>query len=142
MHEPPTPLVQSFAIGNLRLTKVVDSLEPTSPRFLYVDKRKEDFDPHLEWLQPFFVDAGKRMLLSIHTFLIQTTHHTVVIDTCIGNDKQDLAFPQWNARQGLFLRDLNRTTGHWYTQAASCEHSPGEEVTVASACTAAVTSGV
>jgi len=38
MHESPTPLVQSFAIGNLRLTKVVDSLEPTSPRFLYVDR--------------------------------------------------------------------------------------------------------
>ena len=106
MHEPTTPSVQSFSIGNIRLTKVVDSLEPTSPRFLYVDKRKEDFDPHLDWLQPHFVDAEKRMLLSIHTFLIQTTHHTIVIDTCIGNDKQNLAFPNWNARQGLFLRDL------------------------------------
>lgn len=106
MHEPTTPSVQSFSIGNIRLTKVVDSLEPTSPRFLYVDKRKEDFDPHLDWLQPHFVDAEKRMLLSIHTFLIQTTHHTIVIDTCIGNDKQNLEFPNWNARQGLFLRDL------------------------------------
>jgi len=106
MHEPTTPLVQSFSIGNIRLAKVVDSLEPTSPRFLYVDKRKEDFDPHLDWLRPHFVDAEKRMLLSIHTFLIQTTHHTIVIDTCIGNDKQNLAFLNWNARQGLYLRDL------------------------------------
>ena len=106
MHEPSIPPVQSFAVGDLRLTKVVDSLEPTSPRFLYVDKGKEDFDPYLEWLQPFFVDAGKRLLLSIHAFIIRTTHHTILIDTCIGNDKQNLAFPQWNARHGLFLRDL------------------------------------
>jgi hypothetical protein len=38
--------------------------------------------------------------------------------------------------------DLNRTTRHWYTQAASCEYSPGEVVTAARAWTAAVTSGV
>ncbi len=106
MPEPATPPVQWFSIGNIRLAKVMDSLEPTSPRFLYVDKRKEDFDPYLEWLQPSFVDAEKRMLLSIHTFLLQTTHHTIVIDTCVGNDKQNLAFPQWNARQSLYLQDL------------------------------------
>lgn len=106
MHESATPLVQSFAIGNLRLAKVVDSLEPTSPRFLYVDKRKDDFDPYLEWLQPHFVDAEKRMLLSVHTFIIRTTHHTILIDTCVGNDKQNLAYPHWNGRQGLYLRDL------------------------------------
>jgi hypothetical protein len=39
-------------------------------------------------------------------------------------------------------RILNRTTRHWYTQAASCEYSPGEVVTAARAWTAAVTSGV
>ncbi|MBI3799691.1 MAG: MBL fold metallo-hydrolase [Deltaproteobacteria bacterium] len=106
MSESSLPSVQSFAIGNIQLAKVLDSLEPTSPRFLYVDKRKDDFDPHLEWLQPHFVDPEKRMLLSIHTFLIQTKHHTILIDTCIGNEKQNLAFAQWNGRQGFYLRDL------------------------------------
>lgn len=86
--------VQSFAIGNIRLTKVVDSLESTSPRFLYVDKQRSDFDPHLEWLQPHFLDTEKNILLSIHTFLVRTTHHTILIDTCIGNDKEAPAFPQ------------------------------------------------
>lgn len=101
-----TPSVQSFAIGNIQLAKVLDSLEPTSPRVLYVDKRKDDFDPYLDWLRPHFLDPKKRMLLSIHTFLIQTKHHTILIDTCIGNDKQNLSFPQWNGRQGSYLREL------------------------------------
>jgi glyoxylase-like metal-dependent hydrolase (beta-lactamase superfamily II) len=106
MPEPSTPLVHSFAIGTLRLAKVLDSLEPTSPRFLYVDKRKNDFDPHLDWLQPHFVNAEKLILLSIHTFVIQTSQQTILVDTCIGNDKQRRAFPQWNGRQGGYLQNL------------------------------------
>ena len=91
--------VQTFTIGSTQISKVIDCIEPTSPRLLYVEKRKDDFDPYLDWLQPQFLDAEKRMLLSIHTFLIRTKHHTVLIDTCVGNDKQGLAFPQWNGRQ-------------------------------------------
>src|SRR5262249_27972816 len=106
MPQALAPAVQSFAIGNIQLAKVLDSLEPTSPRFLYVDNRNEDFAPHLDWVQPYFVDAEKRMLLSIHTFVIPTKHHTMLIDTCIGNDKQHLAFAQWNGRQGSYLRAL------------------------------------
>ncbi|MBM4255039.1 MAG: MBL fold metallo-hydrolase [Deltaproteobacteria bacterium] len=100
------PRVQSFTIGGVQVAKVIDTLEPTSPRVLYVDKRKEDFDPHLSWLQPSFLDAEKRMLLSIHTFVIKTKHHTVLIDTCVGNDKQGLAFPQWNGRRASYVEDL------------------------------------
>src|SRR5262245_10021790 len=100
------PSVQSFAIGNIQLAKVLDSLEPTSPRFLYVDQRKDDFDPYLDWLQPHFVHAEKRMLLSHHTFVSQLKDHTILIDPWIGNDKQSPAFAQWDGRQGLYLRDL------------------------------------
>jgi len=106
MSTTSTAAVQSFAIGNIRVTKVVDSLEQTSPRFLYLDKQRSDFDPHLEWLQPHFLDAEKNILLSIHTFLIRTTHHTILIDTCIGNDKDAPAFPQWAGRKGSYLQDL------------------------------------
>lgn len=98
--------VQSFAIGKINLTKVVDSLESTSPRFLYLDTQRSDFDPHLEWLQPHFLDTEKNILLSIHTFLVRTTHHTILIDTCIGNDKEAPAFPQWTGRKGSYLQDL------------------------------------
>ncbi|MGE0824041.1 MAG: MBL fold metallo-hydrolase [Candidatus Binatia bacterium] len=100
-----TAAVQSFTIGDVRVAKVLDCLEPTSPRILYVDKQRSDFEPHVEWLQPHFLDADKRMLLSIHAFIIQTAHHTVLIDTCVGNNKEGLGFPQWNGRNGTFLQD-------------------------------------
>ena len=103
---PSSKEAQTFTVGDIQLSKVLDSLEPTSPRFMYVDKRKDDFDPYLDWLQPHFIDPNKLMLLSIHTFIIKTRHHTIMIDTCIGNDKQRLMFDQWNGRRSDFLQDL------------------------------------
>lgn len=106
MSTTATTAIQSFAIGHIGVTKVVDSLEATSPRFLYLDKQRSDFDPHLEWLQPHFLDGEKNILLSIHTFLIHTAHHTILIDTCIGNDKDVPAFSQWTGRKGSYLQNL------------------------------------
>src|ERR671925_431152 len=66
-------------------------------------------------------------------------------DEYLGDLKAELIDAEQVARDEngtVMFIDLNQTTGHWYTQAASCEYSPGEEVTVASAWTAAVTSGV
>ena len=97
--------VQSFSVGAIQIAKILDSLEPTSPRFMYVDKRKDDFDPYLDWLQPHFVNDKKLMLLSIHAFILKTRHHTIMVDTCIGNDKRGLAFEQWNGRRAAFLQD-------------------------------------
>ena len=44
--------------------------------------------------------------------------------------------------EGHIAQHLNRTTQHWYTQAASCERSSCEMSAARSASTAAVTSGV
>lgn len=106
MNPDANVFVQRFAVGDITVSKIVDVVEPTSPRFLYVDKNRDDFDPHLDWLQPHFVTEKKLMLLSIHSFVLQTAHHTILVDTCVGNLKQGLAFPQWNGREGDYLRNL------------------------------------
>jgi glyoxylase-like metal-dependent hydrolase (beta-lactamase superfamily II) len=103
-HQPTT---QRFDIGGMTVTKIIDTVESFSPKVLYVDKDRSAFDPHLDWLQPHFVDANKAMRLSIHSFIIQTRHHRVLVDTCIGNHKQGSGFPQWNDRTDSgYLTDL------------------------------------
>ena len=52
-----------------------------------------------------------------------------------------LPLASWRAVRGA-RSALNRTTQHWYTQAASCEIASGEVSATRSAWTAAVTSGV
>ncbi|MEZ5266560.1 MAG: MBL fold metallo-hydrolase [Acidimicrobiales bacterium] len=84
---------QVFGVGDVSVVKVVDVIEPMSPKVLYVGKSREDFDPHLDWLQPHFLDEARSMLLSIHSLIIRTGHHTVLVDTRLGNHKQDAGFP-------------------------------------------------
>jgi glyoxylase-like metal-dependent hydrolase (beta-lactamase superfamily II) len=107
MSEGTSDHLQRFRIGEIEVVKVVDVVEPTSPRFLFVGRTRDDLDPHLAWLQPHFVDDKKALLLSIHSFVIRTRHHTVLVDTCVGDDKAGLVFPQWNGRQsGRYLAEL------------------------------------
>jgi glyoxylase-like metal-dependent hydrolase (beta-lactamase superfamily II) len=98
--------IQRFAIGDISVVKIIDLVEAMSPRVLYVDKTRNDFDPHLDWLQPNFLNDAKAMLLSIHSFVVQTRHHTILVDTCVGNHKEGIGFPQWNRREGNYLTNL------------------------------------
>lgn len=100
--------VQHFGIGELTVTKVVDLVEAMSPKVLYVGRGREDFDPHLDWLLPHFITPDRLMLLSMHSFIVRTRHHTVLVDTCVGNHKTGSGFPQWNDRAGRYLDDLRR----------------------------------
>jgi glyoxylase-like metal-dependent hydrolase (beta-lactamase superfamily II) len=48
------------------------------------------------WLQPSFIDAGGGVVLCIQGFVIKTPHHTILIDTCVGNHKSRPTRPFWN----------------------------------------------
>ena len=46
-----------------------------------------------------------RLIASIHAFVIESQGKTIVVDTCVGNDKQR-DIKAWNMRKGRFLEDL------------------------------------
>jgi glyoxylase-like metal-dependent hydrolase (beta-lactamase superfamily II) len=54
------------------------------------------------WLAPFIDEKG-RIILSMHALVIETSSRTIVVDTCIGNDKVR-SYPRWNMMQGDFLQ--------------------------------------
>lgn len=54
-----------------------------------------------------FYDLQRReLVMSFHALLVRTPTHTILVDTCIGNDKPRALVPEWNARSGRFLEDL------------------------------------
>lgn len=97
--------MQPLTVGDLQISRVEEMIWTISPRFLFPQLTYEDFEPHRNWLVPHFSTEELKMRLSIHTFVIRTPHHTVLVDTCIGNDKPR-GVPQWNLRNGTFLDDL------------------------------------
>src|SRR5213075_3208540 len=58
------------------------------------------------WLRPHFADERGRLKMSIHALVVETPERRIVVDTCLGNDKEGRRIPTWNNLQGPFLADL------------------------------------
>jgi glyoxylase-like metal-dependent hydrolase (beta-lactamase superfamily II) len=62
---------------------------------------------HFTWLKPHFFDERTGDIGSrIQTFIVRTPEHLVVIDTCVGNDKQREEVPAWHRRESTWLDEL------------------------------------
>ncbi len=53
-----------------------------------------------------FSDNTLDLLLSFHSFLIQTKKYNILVDTCCGNEKERPTRPAWHQRNGPFLDNL------------------------------------
>lgn len=96
----------TWAIGEVRVSRVVETIWPISPRFLF-DQIDRDTLASIPWLKPHFVDDEGRMLLSIHALVIESKGQRIIVDTCLGNDKRDRMVEDWNLRTGDFLSRLS-----------------------------------
>jgi glyoxylase-like metal-dependent hydrolase (beta-lactamase superfamily II) len=92
-------------IGKVSVTKVVELEMTGGSRFLLPQATPEAVRD-IPWLIPDFADENGRLRLSIHALIIETPERRIMVDTCLGNDKQGRKIPHWNARQGSFLSDL------------------------------------
>lgn len=97
--------METWKIGNVTVSRVVEMVMPIPPTMLLPDATPENLEPMSSWLKPHFLLDDSTVPLSIHTFLIQSEGARIVVDTCIGNDKPR-DFPDWNQRQSDFLDQL------------------------------------
>ena len=60
------------------------------------------------WLQKTgALDANDTLILCFQSYIIKTPHHTILIDTCIGNDKPRPLRPKWNMKtDDAYMRAL------------------------------------
>jgi glyoxylase-like metal-dependent hydrolase (beta-lactamase superfamily II) len=98
--------MQPLTLGKIDIRNVEEVNVPTSPRFLFPGIAPADFKPHEPWLAPHFYDpAADRLRMPIQAFIVRTPHHTLIVDTCLGNDKE-LLTEGWGHRNGPFLAHL------------------------------------
>jgi glyoxylase-like metal-dependent hydrolase (beta-lactamase superfamily II) len=95
-------------LGEVTVTPVVEigrSSFPTAS--MLPDSRADAVAAHYSWLKPHFFDEAVGDLASrIQTYLVKTPEHTIVIDTCVGNDKRREGSALWHMRAGGYLDDL------------------------------------
>ena len=96
--------VLRWQIGDVRISRVVE-IEGSSPgTFFFKDATPEKLLQHA-WLKPHFMTDDGRLIASIHAFVVESQGKTIVVDTCVGNDKQR-DVKAWNMRKGKFLEDM------------------------------------
>jgi glyoxylase-like metal-dependent hydrolase (beta-lactamase superfamily II) len=95
-------------IGEFQLSRVIEFEGPSfDPDFILPAFEPEVVEEHADWLRPDHVDPATGMLvMSFQTFVLRTPRHTILVDTCIGNDKHRPNREAWHLRKGPFLDDL------------------------------------
>jgi glyoxylase-like metal-dependent hydrolase (beta-lactamase superfamily II) len=100
-----------WRVGDVTITRIVESggagsplFASVPPTFLFSNLSAEDVQSQA-WLKPHFATADGRLIASIHAFVVESRAKTIVVDTCVGNDKLR-ALPAWTRLSGPFLDDF------------------------------------
>ncbi len=101
--------MNQWQIGKVRITRVIEMEVAGGTRFI-LPQATRDVVKDIGWLIPHFADEEGNLIMSIHALVVETPEHKIVVDTCIGNDKQR-SIPTWTNLQLPFLDDL-KTAGY------------------------------
>ena len=94
-----------WRIGEVTVTKLVELEVTGGSRFILPQATYEEILP-IAWLQPDFADERGRLKMSIHALVVEAPSRRIIVDTCLGNDKENRRIPTWNKLQTSFLADL------------------------------------
>ncbi|HXA40528.1 MAG TPA: MBL fold metallo-hydrolase [Phenylobacterium sp.] len=94
----------SWQVGDVRITRILE-LEATGGTRFILPQATPDAVKEIGWLSPHFADENGKLRMSIHALVVETPTARIVVDTCIGNDKQR-DIPTWSGLQTNFLADL------------------------------------
>lgn len=98
--------VKHWQVGDARITRIVEvAAYPADVGILLEGATAEIFRPYEDWLKPSFINDDGQILMQWQAFAVQTPGRTLMIDTCIGNDRK-LHFDVFNNMQTAFLEDL------------------------------------
>ena len=90
-------------IGDVEIASVLDcTILGETAQAWFPDFDRDAVRPHEHWLCPHHFDAETgRIPMPVQSFVLRTKHHNILIDTCVGNDKE---------RPGPGLGEFHRLT--------------------------------
>lgn len=93
-----------WTIGDVTVTRILE-LEATGGSRFILPQATPEVIRGIGWLAPHFADETGRLRMSVHALVVETPSTRIIVDTCIGNDKQR-DIPTWTNLQTSFLQDL------------------------------------
>lgn len=95
-------------VGDIRIDRIIESEAPDfDPMGFFPETTPVDWEPHKSWLQPWcWEPTSGNLIFPMQSFLVRTPHHTILVDTCVG-DHKERARPSWNmTTSGDYLKKL------------------------------------
>jgi glyoxylase-like metal-dependent hydrolase (beta-lactamase superfamily II) len=89
-----------FSAGDLTIYRIIEQEVPFFPALeLLPDLTPERLAENRDWLKKAgAIDDNDVLILCFQSYIVKTPHHTILIDSCIGNDKQRPARPNWHQK--------------------------------------------
>jgi len=100
--------MQSTRVGDFEVHKIAEYEGPfISPETFFPDFAPEAVRANPDHLGSRLIDETTgHLLFSFHTFIVKTGHHTILIDSCLGNDKERPTRPQFHRLRTPYIADL------------------------------------
>jgi glyoxylase-like metal-dependent hydrolase (beta-lactamase superfamily II) len=101
-------MTHMHAIGEISISQVIEQRgSGFAPDFLFPDWDPTVLEQHKSLMIPeCFDEAGGRFIASVHSWMLRTPHHTILIDSCGGNHKNRPGLPRFHQQNLPFLERL------------------------------------
>jgi glyoxylase-like metal-dependent hydrolase (beta-lactamase superfamily II) len=99
-----------YSVGDLTIHRVVEQETTFLPALdLMPGLTPEVLSENRAWMrQANALDEQDTLILCFQSYVIKTPHHTILVDSCIGNDKPRPQRPNWNMKtDDTYLSGLN-----------------------------------
>jgi glyoxylase-like metal-dependent hydrolase (beta-lactamase superfamily II) len=97
--------IRHWKIGDVEVARIVEVNNWEDDIAMLLPDGKAEFVQKFPWLLPHFATPAGKMLISFQCFVLKSRDKRVMIDTCIGADRQR-EFPVFCNLQTTFLEDL------------------------------------
>jgi len=95
-------------IGDVRVTRIEEQMGPGFPaKDFFPEFEADAFGAEQHWLAPsYYQPESGRLVTSIHSWLLRTGKHTILIDACSGNHKPRPGMPRFDMLNTQYLDRL------------------------------------
>jgi glyoxylase-like metal-dependent hydrolase (beta-lactamase superfamily II) len=90
-----------YPVGQIVVRRIVESICTQFDALgFFPQTTREDWARHRGWMEPWALEpATGNLILTIQAFLVRTRHHTILVDTCVGDHKPRPTRPFWHMQK-------------------------------------------
>jgi len=119
------------SIGDLTITRALELQMTFDREMFFPGVSAEQWAPHEHWLMPDAMESTSReLILPCQSFVLRTSHHTILLDTCIGNHKERPHRLAWHQKtdQQYLLALASHGLGPEDIDYVMCTHLHGDHI--------------